>query len=37
MLKEILKDGLLPINAWQEMEAKLQEKYMLTNYCDICD
>ena len=19
------------------MEAKLQEKYMLTNYCDICD
>ena len=30
--------GSAPIDTWQEMEAKLQEKYMHTNYNDkLCD
>ena len=35
---DIRRMGLLPISTWEEMKAKLREKYMPTNYYDkLCD
>ena len=35
---DIRRMGLSPINTWEEMKAKLREKYMPTNYYDkLCD
>ena len=36
--RDIRRMGLPPINTWEEMKAKLREKYMPTNYYDkLCD